>query len=153
MFGTLIRNYKNASLPVTVSLWVQPPTDSDEYIRLFAHTDTGLAIHNLASAGHRNLLAQAMKSSLPRRPGEKFEDIAWEVAAAALIKSQAYLLYKPAASVGMSLQYTCFLAEYLTKNYRGNEEREVRISKSRRVTIRSVKGTEIQAFTLGPSEA
>jgi hypothetical protein len=154
MLGSLIRNYKNTGVRVNVSLCVQQSPADKSFPPVFVHGATGLEIHNLATAAHRELMRQARGSALPRRPGERFEDLAWKVATFSLIKSLPELRHKPAASVGMVIPYSCFLAEYLSLNWRDGEERDVCISASGEVFINALApGLHTDAKTLDRYEA
>ena len=149
MLGSIIRNYKNAGVRVNVSLCVQSGASSKAFPPLFVQGATGLEIHNLASAAHRELLRQAKASVMPRRPGSRFEDEAWKVAAYSLVEWLPGLRAQSAGSVGMSIPYTCFIAEYLSKEYRNGEERDVCISASGQVFINSFAGLHTDSKSLG----
>jgi hypothetical protein len=153
MFGSIIRNYKNAGVRVDISLCVQRSPEEKEFQVLFVHGATGLEVHNLASTAHRELLRQARSSAIPRRPGELFEDIAWKVAAYSLVESAPKLRNTPAAQVGMAIPYTCFLAEYLSKSYRESEGRDVCISTDGAVFINSFAGLHTNSKALGNYKA
>ena len=149
MLGSIIRNYKNAGVRVNVSLCVQPSPGDKRFPPLFVQGGSGLQIHNLASAGHRELLRQAMSSALPRRPGERFEDIAWKVAALSIMESLPQLRQQPAERVGFVVPYTCFIAECLSSTYLESEERDVCISAEGEVFINSIAGLKTSSRTLG----
>ncbi len=149
MFSSIIRNYKNAGVHVNVTLCVQRVVGDKEFPPLFVHGATGLEVHNLASAAHRELLRQAMSSSLPKGPNERFEDIAWKAAAHSLVEALPTLRVKPASEVGMAIPYVCFLAEYLSKTFRDREERDVCISADGEVFINSMAGLHTDSKMLG----
>ena len=149
MLGSIIRNYKNAGVRVKVSLCVQSDASSKAYAPLFVHGATGLEIHNLASAAQRELLRQARASAMPHGRGSRFEDVAWKVAAYSLMESLPSLRDQPASSVGMTIPYTCLIAEYLSKEYRSGEERDVCISANGEVFINSFAGLHTDSKTLG----
>lgn len=149
MFGSIIRNYKNAGVRVQVALCVQRAPGDKEFPPLFVHGGSGLDVHNLAAMAHRELLRQAMSSPLPRRPGEKFEDVAWKVAAYSLQHALPELREKPASQVGMVIPYTCFIAEYLSKSFRDREERDVCISVEGEVFINAIAGMHADSKSLG----
>ena len=149
MFGSVVRNFKNAGVRVNVALRVQQTDGKEQFPALFVHGGTGLEIHNLASVAHRELLRQARSSVLPRPRGERFEDVAWRVAAHSLFEAVPSLRMKPAAQVGMVIPYTCFIAEYLSRSYRDGEERDVCISTAKQVFINSIAGLHTESKTLG----
>ena len=153
MLGSIIRNYKNAGVRVNVALCVQHAVGDKEFPPLFVHGATGLEVHNLASTAHRELLRQARGSALPKRPGERFEDIAWKVAAYSLVQALPALRSKPASEVGMAIPYTCFLAEYLSKTFREGEERDVCISADGQVFINAIAGLYTDSKALGNHKA
>ena len=149
MLGSIIRNYKNAGVRVKVSLCVQLSPGDKQFPPLFVHGTTGLEIHNLASSAHRELLRQARSSALPPRPGERFEDIAWKVAAYSLVEAVPKLRTMPAEHVGMAIPYSCFIAEYMSKTYRDGEERDICISTEGLVFINSIAGLHTGSKRLG----
>jgi uncharacterized caspase-like protein len=153
MFDSIIRNYKNAGVQVNISLCVQRVEGDKEFPPLFVHGASGLEVHNLATAAHRELMRQARASSLPRRPGEKFEDIAWKVAAYSLNQALPELRTRPASQVGMVIPFTCFLAEYLSKSFREREERDVCISAEGEVFINSIADLHTDSKSLGNYKA
>jgi len=153
MFSSIIRNYKNAGVRVNVALCVQRQDGDKEFQPLFIHGATGLEVHNLASAAHRELLRQAMASSLPKRPSERFEDVAWKVAAYSLVEALPTLRVKQASEVGMVIPYACFLAEYLSKTFREGEERDVCISADDKVFINAIAGLHTDSKMLGNYKA
>jgi len=149
MFGSVIRNYKNAGVRVSVTLCVQPSLEEKQFPPLFVQGGTGLEIHRLASAGYRELLRQAMKSTLPRKPGERFEEIAWRTAAFAIVELLPQLRGHSAGQVGFLVPYTCFIAEYLSSSFLASEERDVCISSDGEVFINSIAGLHTSSRTLG----
>ncbi len=149
MFGSIIRNYKNAGVRVNVALCLQLDAQKKEFPPLFVHGATGLEIHNLASKAHRELLGMAMKSSLPRRPGERFEDIAWKLAAHSLVQALPELRLRPASEVKIAIPYTCFIAEYLSKTFRDGEERDVCVAADGKVFINTFAGLHSESKILG----
>lgn len=153
MFGSIIRNYKNAGVQVNISLCVQRNTGDKEFLPLFVHAASGLEVHNLATTAHRELMRQAMASAFPRHRGEKFEDIAWKVAAYSLQKTLPELRAKPAPQVAMVIPYTCFIAEYLSKSFREREERDVCISAEGEVFINAIAGMHTDSKSLGNYKA
>ena len=153
MFGSIIRNYKNAGVKANIALCIQSAPGEKEFPPLFVHGATGLEIHNLASAAHRDILRRARGSSLPKPLGERFEDIAWKVAAYSLIEAIPTLRTKPAAELGMAIPYTCFIAEYLSKVFQDREERDVCISTDGLVFINVIAGMHTDSKTLGNYKA
>jgi hypothetical protein len=153
MLGSIIRNYRNAGVRVNVSLCVQQRAGDKEFPPLFVHGGTGLEIHNLAGEGKRELLRQARQSVLHPRAGERFEDIAWKVAAYSLVQSVPELLVRPASEVGMVVPYTCLIAEYLSQEFRDKEEGDVCISAEGEVFVQSLAGLHSDSRTLGRYEA
>ncbi|MBD3813295.1 MAG: hypothetical protein IE917_13880 [Betaproteobacteria bacterium] len=149
MLGSIIRNYKNAGVRVNISLCVQLASGEKQFPPLFVHGASGLEIHKLASAAHRELLRQARNSALPPRLGERFENVAWKVAAFSLIEALPSLSTRPAAEMGMAIPYTCFIAEYLSKTYLEREERDVCISADGEVFINSIAGLHTDSRLLG----
>ena len=153
MFGSILRNFKNAGVKVNVSLCVQPYADKYDFEPVFSYSDTGLKIHDLGMKAHRELLRQAMSSSLPPRRGERFEDIAWMVAASSLCKQVPKLRTCSPSEYGLALPYLCFLAEYLSREWQPEEARDICISKTSEVFINSFSGMESNSKSLGRYEA
>ena len=153
MFRSILRNFKNAGLKVNVALCVQPRADKYDFEPVFSYSDTGLKIHDLGMKAHKELLRQAMASALPPRRGEKFEDIAWMVAASALYRQVPKLRTCSPAEYGMALPYLCFLAEHISKDWKPEEARDVCISRTSEVFINSFAGMNTDSRTLGRYEA
>ena len=153
MFSSILRNFKNAGLRVNVALCVQPYADKYDFEPVFSYSDTGLKIHDLGMKAHRELLKQAMSSVLAPRTGEKFEDIAWMVAASSLFKQVSRLRTCSPADYGMALPYLCFLTEYLSREWQPEEARDVCISRTSEVFINSFSGMNSDSKTLGRYEA
>lgn len=149
MFSTLIRNYKNAGVKVSVTYCVQPHPDRYDFEPVFTHASTGLEIHNLANQGFRHLLSQAKASSLPRSPNERFEDIAWKIAAYALEQVTNSLRTCSPNDYGINLPYLCLLAEQLSKEWRDGEARDVCISRDGEVIVHSIAGMHTASKKLG----
>src|SRR6218665_521104 len=101
MFDTIIRNYKNAGRKVSISYCNQPHPDRYEFAPVFTYTCSALEAHNLATHTQRELLSQAMASALPKRPHERFEQIAWKVAASALQSATSHLRTCGSSEYGM----------------------------------------------------
>jgi hypothetical protein len=151
MLGSIIRNYKNAGVAVTLKLHLADSKVAfDRTLRpVVVHNGTGLELHNLAGAAHRELLRQAMASALPRRSGAKFEDEAWRVAAYAIQQEEAELMMVGAKNLPTVVPYACFLAEYLSKSFADREERLVCIARTGEVWLESKRGSTTEAKDLG----
>lgn len=153
MFSSIIRNYKNAGVAVNVALCVQPHPDRYDFEPVFSFSETGLKVHNLSMQAHRALLKQAMASALPHRRTERFEDIAWMVAARSLHEQVPKLRTCSPSDYGMALPYLCFLAEYLSRDWKAGEARDVYIFRTSEVMINSFSGMQSETKTLGRYEA
>lgn len=149
MFGSIVRNFKNAGVIVNVSLCVQLNADKYDFESVLSHTGTGLEIHDLGMKAHRELLRRLKKSMLPRRIGEKFEDIAWVLAAGALFESVPNIRKSASSQGEFTIPYLCFLAEHLSKAYRERESRDVCISRTGEVFINSFAGLHSDSKNLG----
>lgn len=149
MLNSIFRNFKNAGLTVNVALCVQPNADKDHFEAVFSHSGTGLEIHNLGMKAQRSLSKQAMSSVLPPRKGEKFEDIAWMVAASSLYEDLPKLRTCSPENFGMALPYLCFLAEYISREWQTEEARDVCISRTGEVFINSFVGMHSETKKLG----
>lgn len=151
MLGSIIRNYKNAGVTVTLKLHLADSKATfDRTLRpVVVQSGTGLQLHNLASTAHRELLRQAMGSALPRRPGTKFEDEAWRVAAYAIQQEEAELIMVGAKNLPNVVPYACFLAEYLSKSFVDGEERMVCIARNGEVWVESKRGATTESKDLG----
>lgn len=149
MLGSLIRNFKNAGVRASIAFCVQRTAGPYELEQVFTYSGSGLDLHKLASQGHRDILRQAMASALPRRPGTRFEDIAWPFAAALLMERSAHLRTASPDSYGLALPYACFIAEYLSLSYRNGEHRDVCINREGEVFVNSFAGLDAESKTLG----
>jgi hypothetical protein len=132
MLETILRNYRNASRQVSISLRLDPKDGTPGSI--FEYRATALEIHRLASRAHRHLLAQARTSTLSM-PRGRFEDIAWMVAMSVLMNDASRLKTCGPDQYGMSLAYLCFLTEYVSKDWAAGESRDVFVSKNGDVSI------------------
>lgn len=153
MFSSIIRNFKNAGLTGSVSLCVQPHPDKYDFEPVFSHSETCLKLHDLRMKAHRELLKQARSSALPHPPGQRFEDIAWKVAAGVLHREVPRLRTCSPSQYGMVLPYLCFLAEYLSRDWQADEIRDVFISRTGEVVINSFAGMSTDSMSLGRYEA
>jgi len=149
MIGTIIRNYKNAGRKVSISYCDQPHPDRYDFAPVFTYTGTALEAHNLATKAQRELLSQAMASTLPKRSNERFEQIAWKVAASALQRATSHLRTCGPNEYGMNLPYLCFLAEHLSKEWQQGEARDIHISRDGQVVIHTFVGMHANSMTLG----
>lgn len=147
MFGSIVRNYKNAGVNVRVALCVQLDPNKTEHVQIFEHPGTGLEIHNRAGEGHRELLRQARSSALP--PREKFGDVSWKVAAYSLMENVPTLRTAYPPNVPFAVQFVCFIAEYASKEYQDRETRDVFISATGEVSIEAIAGMESKSTILG----
>lgn len=147
MFGSIARNHKNAGVNVRVALCVQLDPNKAEHVQIFEYPSTGLEIHKLAGEGHRELFRQARASALP--PREKFENVAWKVAACSLMEKVPTLCTAYPPNVLFAVQLLCFIAEYASKKFQDRETRDVLISATGEVSIESIAGMVSKSTILG----
>lgn len=135
MFRTIVRTYRNAGAQVAVSLLIEetaarPPSTCAVF------NGTGLAAHELASKGRRELLRQAKASKLPR--GQRFEDLEWPVAAYAIRAALPQIRRHGAEHTGLVVPYMCLLAEKLSLDWTDGETRNVYINLNRSVWVHGI---------------
>jgi len=152
MFGSIIRNYKNAGANVEVTLLAEETPGQKPMPTFAVFKGTALAVHDLASKGQRELLRQARSSALPRRPGEHFEDIAWSVAAASIRSALPEVQRVGAERAGFVLPYLCFLAEHLSLEWADRESRDVFLELNRNVWVHGVAGMHSYDVMLSPGQ-
>lgn len=135
MFRTIVRNYRNAGVQVTVSLLIEE-TPGQEPATFAVFKGTGLAVHDLATKGRRELLRQARFSKMRR--GQRFEEIAWSVAAYSIRSSLPSIKANGASETGFVLPYMCLLAERLSLTWADGETRDVIVDVNESVYVHSV---------------
>jgi hypothetical protein len=90
---------------------------------------------------------------MPLRGGQRFEDLAWRVAASSLYEQVPRLRTSSPSEYGMSLPFLCFVAELLSKDWKHEEARDVFISRTGEVSINSFAGLETDVKALGSFRA